>query len=188
MAAQNKIEKFKLGSRIQTLCTEGLIDEEIAGILNEEAEGQYTVSRPTVSRWLRKERKRRKTIADVVLDDYIQTSLPNDLKILEEMMQTYFAIFRGKLIIISGQVLPADQDQMKLEDQDKIQRLGFSLKERVLVGKELHDIIKTKLKFVGLGDSHDDSEPKTEADKKETKLLQDIAREFVKQKVESGNA
>lgn len=92
MPALNKIDKFQLGDRILALCGDGLTDEEIAKVLNHEGAGHYTLSRPTVSRWLQGVRRERAQKTKKVYDDHIEAVLPNDLQALERLETHFLAI------------------------------------------------------------------------------------------------
>jgi len=50
--AKGKIEKFGLGGRVIDLALQGKDTKEIAGVLNVESKGTYTISQPTVLRWI----------------------------------------------------------------------------------------------------------------------------------------
>lgn len=92
MPKTNKIEKFQIGDRILALCGDGLTDEEIAKIVNQEADGAYTISRPTVSRWLQGVRRARAQKTKKVYDEHIEAVLPNDLEALERLEKYFLSI------------------------------------------------------------------------------------------------
>lgn len=92
MPGLNKIDKFQLGDRILALCGDGLTDEEISNTLNQEAEGNYTVSRPTVSRWLQGVRRARAQKTKKVYDEHIEVVLPQDLEALERLEKYFLGI------------------------------------------------------------------------------------------------
>jgi len=50
--AKGKIEKHRLGDRVLNLALEGYDTAEIAGVLCKEGDGVFSISQPTVSRWI----------------------------------------------------------------------------------------------------------------------------------------
>jgi len=92
MPGLNKIDKFQLGDRILALCGDGLTDEEISKILNQEAVGAYTVSRPTISRWLQGVRRARAQKTKKVYDEHIEVVLPQDLEALERLEKYFLGV------------------------------------------------------------------------------------------------
>ena len=135
-----KIEKFQLADRILVLDTQGKTTLEIAAILTEELEGRTHISQPTVSRWLKKTRKSRKTAAQHVLEEYLEETLPSDLKLLDEMLTTYLPVFRNK---VAGEIAGKSSEK-------------FNLKDRMMSGDRILAIIQTKLRFIGIDGAGDD--------------------------------
>ena len=92
MPPPNKINKLQVGDRILALCGDGLTDEQIAKVLNQEASGAYTISRPTVSRWLQGVRRARAQKTKKVYDEHIEGVLPHDLEALESLEKYFLGI------------------------------------------------------------------------------------------------
>ena len=135
-----KIDKFQLSDRVLVLDAQGKTTMEIASILTKELEGRTHISQPTVSRWLKKTRKDRKIAAQHVLEEYLEETLPSDLKLLDEMSATYLAVFRNK---VAGEIAGKSAEK-------------FDLKTRMMAGDRLHAIIQTKLRFIGIDGVGDD--------------------------------
>lgn len=77
------IEQHKLQDRIIGLSVaEGKKDYQIADILT--AEG-YSISQPTVSRFLKKHRERTESKSQQIFEDHVEKELPKDLDAIEEM-------------------------------------------------------------------------------------------------------
>ena len=135
-----KIDKFQLCDRTLVLDAQGQTTMEIAAILTKELEGRTHISQPTVSRWLKKTRKSRQTAAQKVLEEYLEETLPSDLKLLDELSSTYLAVFRNK---VAGEIAGKSSEK-------------FDLKTRMMAGDRLHAIIQTKLRFIGIDGAGDD--------------------------------
>ena len=158
-----KIEKYRLEDRTLVLDAEGKTTLEIAEVLTKELEGLATISQPTVSRWLKKTRKKRKNAAQPILEKYLEESLPSDLKILDELSTTYLAVFRNRVV---GEITGEEAKK-------------FNLKTRMAAGDRLHAIIQTKLRFIGIDPGDDDFDSvhpvdlaqfRTDADKLQKKM------------------
>lgn len=135
MAAQNKIVKYNLQDRTLALSVDHN-HKQIAGILTKELDGQDTISQPTVSRFIKRIRKEREETAKGIVTDYMKESLPADLRLLDEVATFHLAIFRGKLV---GKVNGKELEKISLTDQR-------------VAARDLHEILKTKFRFVGVPD------------------------------------
>ena len=191
MSANNKIEQYNLQSRALALKAEGYSTGRIAEFLNEELAGKDTVSQPTVARWLAKERRKRKAAAEVILDDYINTSLPADLKILDELVETFLSIFRyhtgglNKILkLLQAEVVDLKfYRELKIEiDKDRsLQLREPSLKIGMQAADRLRDLLNTKFRFIGIDDSGDEAQT-AKLDAQEREELKEIARELAEKK------
>uniref|UniRef100_A0A6M3J405 Uncharacterized protein n=1 Tax=viral metagenome TaxID=1070528 RepID=A0A6M3J405_9ZZZZ len=195
MAANNKIEQYNLQDRTLSLKAEGYPTRRIAEFLTEDLAGKDTISQPTVARWLANERRKRKAAAEVILDDYISTSLPADLNILDEMVETFLSIFRyntGGLnktlkLLQTGVVDLKIYRELKIE-LDKERSINIrepDLKTGMQAADRLRDLLNTKFRFIGVGDPDDDSITKVRADEREE--LEEIARELAEKKRQEVN-
>ena len=158
-----KIEKYRLEDRTLVLDAEGKTTLEIAEVLTKELEGLATISQPTVSRWLKKTRKDRKNAAQPILDKYLGETLPNDLKILDELLKKYLAISRNT---VAGEIVGENSQK-------------YDLKTQMAAEDRITHIIGMKLRFVGIdpgGEDFDSVHPvdlaqyRTDADKLKKKM------------------
>lgn len=140
MSTQNKIERYQLGERCLELSVRCANHQEIAERLTQALEGKDSISQPTVSRFLKAERAKRSKQANLIVSHYLAEQLPKDLELLDEVARFHVAIFRGK---ISGDV----RDGKKIE---------ITLSDQRVAARDLHEILKTKFRFVGVPD-HPDS-------------------------------
>ncbi len=140
MSAQNKILKYNLEDRLLALSALRKTHDEIAKILTQELAGKDTISQNTVSRFLKKVREDRKEIAGAILVDYLSESLPADLSLLDELLKFHAVIFRGKLAAF---IETAAEGATKSEP--------VTLQDRRVAARDIHMIIQTKLRFVGIG-------------------------------------
>ena len=129
MAAVNKIEKYNLQNRVLALSGEGNTTHQIAAILTEEAEGRYSISQPTVSRWLKTVREDRAEQTKQLVHDHVKEHVPADLQALEDLESEYLAIFNNP-------------------EQ-------YNLKDRMAAGDRIVKIIDTKLKYAGILENPD---------------------------------
>lgn len=136
MAAINKIEKFNLSDRVLALSGKGKTTHEISQIITEEAQGKYSVSQPTISRWLKTVRQDRSEQTKQLVHDHIKEHVPHDLQALEDMEAEYLHIFNSKKELSEG------KDE-KLEYE-------FELKTRMSAGDRIVKIIETKLRYAGI--------------------------------------
>jgi len=205
MAAINKIEKYQLQERTLELSGEGKTTHEIAQVLTRELGGQDRVSQPTVSRWLKKKHVERRQIARVIVDDYIQESLPNDLKILDELSTFHLGIFRGTFLqtletrlntqiqrmdeLMGRRVMKMDEVREIKEILEGLQQqvestqkdLTLDLKTRMSAGDRLHRIVETKLRFVGVPDGDEEAGGRLSPEEREE--LKEFSAEFAKMKM-----
>lgn len=195
MAANNKIEQYNLQDRTLSLKAEGYSAAKTAEVLTKDLDGKDTISQPTVSRWLAKERLKRKAVAEVVLDDYINTSLPADLNILDELVETFLGIFRfntGGLNKVL-KLLQAEVVDFKLYKELKIQMDSDQsinlrhpdLKIGMQAADRLQSLLNTKFRFIGVGDPDDATTAKVTAAEREE--LEEIAREVAAKKLQEEN-
>lgn len=203
MAAINKIEKYELGERCLELSVQGKTTTEIAEILTKEIEGKGRISQPTVSRWLKKVRAERKETANAILTDYLNTSLPADLKILDELSQFYLTIFRDKIAdvlshldelvakvatlpqLLKAKVVNIDEVKKVLEEMGQVRdemhaALNIDLKTRMAAGDRLHGIVQTKLRWVGI--EPEEEERPGYLSPEERKELEELTQMFAREK------
>lgn len=202
MAAQDKIKKYELEEDL--LAIRGKAHIEIAKALTEILKKRNiddSISQPTVSRHLKAIDDERKSASKAVLNEYIAITLPADLKILDELSQFYLTIFRNKLTelltrieqaaekiegISSSRVIDIGIFKGLLEDMKDLNKslkdtLNVDLKERFMAGDRLHDIVKTKLKWVGIEGDEDERVGNLSEEDKE--LYSKIAQNFVHSKI-----
>ena len=190
MAANNKIEQYNLQTRTLELKAEGYPTRRIAEFLTEDLAGKDTISQPTVARWLAKERLKRKAAAEVILDDYISTSLPADLNILDELAETFLSIFRYNtgacnkvLKLLQAEVVDLKiykELRIKLGADKSINLREPDLKIGMQAADRLQSILNTKFRFIGVGDPDDETTAKVDAAEREE--LKEIARELAEKK------
>ncbi|MBU2548877.1 MAG: hypothetical protein KKB20_10725 [Proteobacteria bacterium] len=83
MPKTGKIDQHQLGQRIlDMVCREQRTTHEVANILK--AEG-YSISQPTVARWLKERREESAGKAQTIFQEHIERELPKDLEALEGM-------------------------------------------------------------------------------------------------------
>ena len=76
MSAKNIIKTYHLEDKVRVLKVQGLSDQEIADRLNkEDLVGKDSISQPTVSRFVKKDRKLRSKTAKTIVDDYLFESV-----------------------------------------------------------------------------------------------------------------
>jgi len=139
MSQKRIIERYGLQARALTLAASGKKDYEIAEILTrEDLAGKDAISQPSVSRWLKKTRQERGKTAKGIVDDYLKESIPADLKLLDELTQFHLVIFRGNVTMLEG------------EDGKKVHAATITLDTRRTAARDIHEILKTKMKFVGV--------------------------------------
>jgi hypothetical protein len=144
MAAKNIIKTYHLEDRIRTLKVQGLSDEQIANKLNaEDLSGKDSISQPTISRWIKKDRKLRAKTAQTIVDDYMTESIPADLKLLDEITAFHLNVFRAKVTL-------------KEKDGSVIEASNMSFNDRRTAARDIHAIVQTKMRFVGVGVGPDD--------------------------------
>jgi hypothetical protein len=138
MAAKNIIRTYKLEDRIRVLKVQGLTDLQVSDRLNkEDLVGKDTISQPTISRWIKKDRKMRGQAAKTIVDDYLIESVPADLKLLDELTQFHLTLFRGKTTILE-------------KDGEKLKAAEVTLNDRRVASRDILSIIQTKMKFIGV--------------------------------------
>lgn len=182
MPGLNKIDKFQLADRILALCGDGLTDEDISRTLNQEADGLYTVSRPTVSRWLQGVRRARAQKTKKVYDAHIEVVLPRDLEALERLEKYFLGIALPNFNTDSAK--PVTQPCQNCKGTGKIKQLYLEEpqtrvepcpdcngkgqveippevidpRNRVAAADRVIKIIDTKLKYAGLLDGQRDQD------------------------------
>lgn len=201
MSTNNKIDQYNLQDRVLSLRAAGNSTRVIAQILSDELDGKDTISQPSVSRWIKKETQRRKAVSDVVIEDYITTSLPGDLKILDELAETYLGLFRhntgalNKVLKFLQSSVPSLDDyralKAELESYLPAQKTKGNLNIPIEIdkpnlqtgmqaGDRLHSILQTKFRFIGVGDQ--DEEGSAKMTERERKELQEIAQQIAEKK------
>ena len=149
MAAKNIIKTYHLEEKVRRLTAEGLTAEQVADRLNrEDLAGKDSISQPTVSRWIKKDRKERGVTARTIVDDYLKESVPADLKLLDELTQFHLTIFRGNITILE-------------KDGQKIKVAEIGLNERRIASRDIHSILQTKMRFIGVDPDTGSSEVDT---------------------------
>lgn len=204
MAAQNKIIKYQLTERVLEL--RSLPHEQIAEKLTSELRGKGiddSISQPSVSRWLKKYSQECKEKATAVLNEYLDITLPADLKILDELSEFYLIIFRdrlGQIIasvetvtgkiekVMSGKVVSMDSFRDLLVDmksiRDDIQNsLKIDLRDRFAAGDRLHAIIQTKLRWIGIDPGEGEKVGDLSAEDKE--IYEKLAEDYANLKIAS---
>lgn len=144
MSAPNKIKKFQLEERTRVLETQGHKHYEIADILTQELSGKGSISQATVSRFLKDEKSKRESVARVVMENYVEATLPGDLKLLDEIMGDWVILRRNESQklhnLIAGIKIIANGKEVE-----------FSEKRLAFIDEKLHEILRTKFRFVGVG-------------------------------------
>jgi hypothetical protein len=138
MAAQNKIEQYNLGTRVFELKEQGSPQDEIATILSRELmEGRGiddAISQSTVQRYLKKAQDEQSGEARQYVKDYTNATVPNDLKIIEEVQSFLLNIKRNlKEDPNTGELVAA----------------GIELRNRVYAATNLARVTFDKLKNLG---------------------------------------
>lgn len=163
MAAKNIIKTYNLADKIRVLKVSGKSDEAIAEILNrEDLAGKDSISQPTVSRFVKKDRKLRERTSRIQVEDYLVDSIPADLKLLDEAIAFHLKIFRSKLTLVDN-------------DGNVIEKSDYSLNDRRIAARDILAIVSTKMKFVGVdpGSGDDLGESGLDLDKYRTEIRKD---------------
>jgi len=170
MARKNKIIVYALEQEARTLSGRGKSEEEIAIILTDMLGGKDTISQSGVNRFFLRDRKTRAPVANAVLEEYIQESLPKDLEVLDEMARYYLGLFRRGAVDIE------ELKKKKLVNIEDLQAaMKIDLRDRFAAGDRLHKIIETKLRFVGAGDGDEDDDLDSLMDSEEIQELREVA-------------
>jgi hypothetical protein len=142
MGGKNIIKSFNLEDRILALSAQGMSSREIAArITKNDLVGKGSVSQPTVARFLKTVRKERGITARTIVDDYLKTSIPKDLELLDEVVKFHLTIFRGNVTILE-------------KKGEKVEAAEIGIKERITASRDIHAILQTKMRFIGVdGDS-----------------------------------
>jgi len=168
----DKITKHNLGPRILHLLTEeGKNSVEIAKILTGEG---FSISQPTVSRWITKERESHRDEVKDIIHDHVSKVIPDDLKALETMEEqclkwaeedsdtrseriSAWQKIKDSFKSIRDVILSADtetqDDEMKAFYKRCLNWIIEDLnnqKERLSAMREARSIIDTKLKYAGI--------------------------------------
>ena len=145
MAAQNKIEKYQLGDKVLALAGTGATAQAIAEILTEDLEGD-SISQPTVSRYLQKVRGERAVAAQTVMDNFVEVELPADLQILSDIKTDYLSFRNDIKDRMTGTITATIMPQ-------GMETVPATLKNLMTIDNALHELVKTTLRFVGVGDN-----------------------------------
>lgn len=141
MAAKNIVRTYRLEDRIRVLKMQGLSDAQIADCLNkEDLAGKDSISQPTVSRFIKKDRKLRAAASKNLITDYMTESLPKDLVIIDEIVAFHYNIMHAKLSL-------RDTKTGTLTESS-----DFNLNDRRIAARDLNTVLKTKFDLIG-GDS-----------------------------------
>ena len=168
----SKITKHNLGPRILRLLTEeGKNSVEIAKILTDEG---FSISQPTVSRWISKERETHKDEVRDIIHEHVSKVVPDDLKALETMEKqclvwakedpdtrseriSAWEKIKESFETIRKAILSAN-DETKNDTMEVFYKrcLNWIIedlnnqKERLAAMREARSIIDTKLKYAGI--------------------------------------
>lgn len=168
----DKITKHNLGPRILHLLTEeGKNSIEIAAILTNEG---FSISQPTISRWITKERKSHKDEVKDIIHDHVTAVVPEDLKALEVMeeqclkwaaegpdtrserisawhkIKDSYRSIREQLMSATKETYAEVMDGFYKRCLNWIIEDLNNQKERLAAMREARSIIDTKLKYAGI--------------------------------------
>lgn len=190
MPAKDKIKTYQLEKSILELRGHGKSTAEIATIVSDGLGDKDTISQRTIARFLAVERKKRKVVADVILEDYINLTLPSDLKILDELSETFLGLFRYNTGALNQTLKLLQAKTVDLNAFRKL-KIELALNESISIDEpsvklgmqaadRLHAILNTKFRFIGVGDRDDDLIPPKDAAEREQ--LEEIAKELAERK------
>lgn len=138
MAGQNKIEQYNLENRVLELKGEGCPQDDIAKIVTRELKEERGIddgiSQSTVQRFLAKKKAERSEQASAIVQDWTKITVPNDLKIIEEIQEFLINIKRN---------LKKDEKTGEMVDA------GIELRNRVYAAVSLARVTFDKLKNLG---------------------------------------
>lgn len=153
MSAQNKIEKYNLGSEcLKLIAVPGATTHSVAAQLTERLEGRDTISQSTVSRWLQAERRERREETRKVVDEHIKEHVPKDLSALEEIETWLLGIFRNQAELLKLRPELAEDPEIK-KLVEKIQgenTEAHDLRTRADAAMKAVKVIELKLKYAGI--------------------------------------
>jgi len=154
MPAINKIERYGVAPRVLALSGEGKTTHEISQILNEEAAGEYTISQPTVSRWLKDVRQDRSNQTRQIVHDYLKATVPTDLESINQVQAWLMDQFRS-LDIISPETV--SEALGKTIDEETFKTLvsifpaePLDLRTKAEIGMKIVRVVDTKLRYAGV--------------------------------------
>jgi hypothetical protein len=138
MPAKNIIKTYRLEDRIRVLKMQGLSDDKIADRLNkEDLVGKDSISQPTVSRFVKKDRKLRAAASKNLIDTYMAESLPKDLEIIDEIVAFHYNIMHAKMSLKNAKT------------GNIVEASDFDLNDRRIAARDLNTVLKTKFDLLG---------------------------------------
>lgn len=137
MPAQNKINQYGYGQKVLELEQTGLTHEEIARELTKMLDGKDTISQPTVSRWVQKEKKESSQLINNIRREYREKEFAKDMEIINERIQDNYSIVTDKLVMTDN-------------NGKKTISSNFTHKERREAEREMREWLKLKAHYCGL--------------------------------------
>lgn len=154
MPPLNKIERYNLVDRILALSGQGKNTYEIATILIEEAEGKYSISQPTVARFLKGVRKDRSEQTRQIVQDYIKATVPADLDSINEVQVWLISQFRSIESMTKEAVSEALGKPISEKMFNKLREIfpsdPLDLRTKAEIGMKIIRIVDVKLKYAGI--------------------------------------
>lgn len=154
MALINKIEKLGLTDRVLALTSQGKTTYEIAAILTQEATGAYSISQPTVARWLKGVRQERAEQTRSIVHEYIKATVPADLDSINEVQVWLIERFRSIEEVTRESVSAALGKRISQKMFDRLVSIfpttPYDLRTRAEIGMKIIRIVDVKLKYAGI--------------------------------------
>lgn len=154
MPAINKIERHGVAPRVLALSGEGKTTHEISQILNEEAAGEYTISQPTVSRWLKGVRQERGEQTRQIVHDHLRATVPTDLESINQVQSWLIDQFRSLDVVSVERVSealgkPVDEETFKAL-VSIFPAAPLDLRTKAEIGMKIVRVVDTKLRYAGV--------------------------------------
>ncbi len=150
----NKVERFNLVERILALSGQGKNTYEIATILTKEADGKYSISQPTVARFLKGVRKDRSEQTRQIVQDYIKATVPADLDSIEEVQAWLIKQFRSIESMTKEAVSEAIGKPVSEKMFNRLIEIfpahPLDLRAKAEIGMKIIRIVDVKLKYAGI--------------------------------------
>lgn len=144
MAAPNKIVKFKCEEQVLTLEGQGKTHRDIAQIISAGLPGEAWISQSTVSRWLKNVRKKRSTIVEPIIEDYLKVEFKADLEILRHNKNELQSLRNKVFQVLSGKV-----------EALKNSKIPYELRTFLELDTKVHEYLRTTFRFVGAEEDAD---------------------------------